>query len=586
MAGGAIGACLAAYAFPLGVYVATIPDRVMFSVAVSLPCVSCVANLIGAGLPLICEKLGLDPAVIAAPMMTTMVDCSGILTYLWISGIIIGEEETVERLEELVDKVEDELGEAPCHQHESTDVTGEASHGAPSPAPKPARGNEGESPPPPPPPHEGGEELHVPETDLHEEGDDSIRFFMNVVLVVMLFLTAFSIWSQLKHNQEEKDKDSHEHTDVSADSATSSGKPNEAPEAIDEAPIDRIVRKASVEDALRDTLAKLSSPSPASEGEPAVNATEIIRELSKALGVTVMTKNEVHKHMSTLKTVPLLEHLSALELRDTAEALEVHYFKPGEPVIVEGDDTDVSMYIVESGTALCTKEGINDGKPIKEYGVRDFFGERALLADEPRAATIAAESELCVLRLNRAAFERILASENLAVEKIEALQSQYQSVCSTPRANRLRGGAVLGRVGGPSVTDALSGMYSRRPKAPEGPPAGSASLAAFQQAVAGAATAQEDPDPDPELGANGRTGQQQPPPVPPSVLVEAVASAPTTRLKTLPPAGDHHSANNPLAEGRTDPSAPDAGADLPAPGPAVAADTGAPPLSLDFEGDV
>ena len=47
-----------------------------------------MANLIGAGLPLVCEKFHLDPAVIAAPMMTTMVDCSGILTYLMISQVI------------------------------------------------------------------------------------------------------------------------------------------------------------------------------------------------------------------------------------------------------------------------------------------------------------------------------------------------------------------------------------------------------------------------------------------------------------------------------------------------------------------
>jgi Mg/Co/Ni transporter MgtE len=86
-AGGAIGLFLGTFAFPMGVYLAGIPLRVMFSVAISLPSVSCVANLIGAGLPLICEKFSLDPAVIAAPMMTTMVDCSGILTYLMISQV-------------------------------------------------------------------------------------------------------------------------------------------------------------------------------------------------------------------------------------------------------------------------------------------------------------------------------------------------------------------------------------------------------------------------------------------------------------------------------------------------------------------
>eukprot|EP01046_Picozoa_sp_COSAG06_P061220 COSAG06_NODE_13336_length_1267_cov_1.096747_1_plen_185_part_10 len=117
LAGGAIGVCLAAFSYPLGAYVAGIPLRVMFSVAVAMPCVSCVANLIGAGLPLICEKFSMDPAVIAAPMMTTMVDCSGILTYLWISGIIMGEA-TEDGLEAEMEKIEHELeedfGYMPC----------------------------------------------------------------------------------------------------------------------------------------------------------------------------------------------------------------------------------------------------------------------------------------------------------------------------------------------------------------------------------------------------------------------------------------------------------------------------------------
>ena len=115
--GGAIGVCLAAFAYPLGVHFAGLPLRVMFSVALALPAVSCVANLIGAGLPLVCFKFDLDPAVIAAPMMTTMVDCSGIMTYLVISGMVIGEQ-TKEGLEELEAHIEQELETdfetAPC----------------------------------------------------------------------------------------------------------------------------------------------------------------------------------------------------------------------------------------------------------------------------------------------------------------------------------------------------------------------------------------------------------------------------------------------------------------------------------------
>ena len=45
--------------------------------------------------------------------------------------------------------------------------------------------------------------------------------------------------------------------------------------------------------------------------------------------------------------------------------------------ITEGN-TDQAMFVVNSGTAVCTKEGVNDGNPIMNYSAGDFFGERAL----------------------------------------------------------------------------------------------------------------------------------------------------------------------------------------------------------------
>ena len=45
------------------------------------------------------------------------------------------------------------------------------------------------------------------------------------------------------------------------------------------------------------------------------------------------------------------------ELRAVATSLEVIRFKPGERVIVEGED-GADMYLVEAGTAVCTKDGV------------------------------------------------------------------------------------------------------------------------------------------------------------------------------------------------------------------------------------
>jgi cation transporter-like permease len=54
-------------------------------VAISLPLVSLWANFIGALLPLLASRLGLNPALTSAPLMTTIIDSSGLLIYFLVA---------------------------------------------------------------------------------------------------------------------------------------------------------------------------------------------------------------------------------------------------------------------------------------------------------------------------------------------------------------------------------------------------------------------------------------------------------------------------------------------------------------------
>lgn len=63
-----------------------------------------------------------------------------------------------------------------------------------------------------------------------------------------------------------------------------------------------------------------------------------------------------------------------------------------------------------SGKAIATKT-LQPGTPattVKHYKEGDYFGERALLKNEPRAANIIAESKLQVVLLDRKSFRRLL----------------------------------------------------------------------------------------------------------------------------------------------------------------------------------
>ena len=62
---------------------------VALAVSVSLALTIVVAKLIGAALPLLACKIGFDPAVMASPFITTIVDAVSLLLYFFIAADIM-----------------------------------------------------------------------------------------------------------------------------------------------------------------------------------------------------------------------------------------------------------------------------------------------------------------------------------------------------------------------------------------------------------------------------------------------------------------------------------------------------------------
>ena len=89
------GVCLAAFAF---IKIITV-DRFLLSSALNIPialtvaltliAVTLFAKLVGAALPLVASKLKLDPAVMASPFITTLVDTASLLIYFSVAKAIL-----------------------------------------------------------------------------------------------------------------------------------------------------------------------------------------------------------------------------------------------------------------------------------------------------------------------------------------------------------------------------------------------------------------------------------------------------------------------------------------------------------------
>lgn len=123
----------------------------------------------------------------------------------------------------------------------------------------------------------------------------------------------------------------------------------------------------------------------------------------RSLMVHAIRKRELYE--SFLARVPLLTELLPYERSIIADALESRAYKDGEYIIKEGDKGD-AFYIIEKGRVSVTKG--NPPVEVKSSSEGEYFGELALLTDQPRAANVSAVGLVRVLYVRREDFSALM----------------------------------------------------------------------------------------------------------------------------------------------------------------------------------
>lgn len=118
-------------------------------------------------------------------------------------------------------------------------------------------------------------------------------------------------------------------------------------------------------------------------------------------------QNEATQIELFLNSVPLLSPLNREEKLRLVDALSRKMFSSGTTVIRQGDPGDF-FYIIKEGEAVVYQQTQQGTRKVNHLFKADFFGERALLCDEPRAATVEAITGLTCLALKRDTFVDIL----------------------------------------------------------------------------------------------------------------------------------------------------------------------------------
>ncbi|KAJ8608326.1 hypothetical protein CTAYLR_009416 [Chrysophaeum taylorii] len=121
---------------------------------------------------------------------------------------------------------------------------------------------------------------------------------------------------------------------------------------------------------------------------------------------------EQQMRIRILKSVPLLRHLPSKTLEKLAEAMKIQLFRGGRSVIKEGEPGS-RFYIINEGRAKVVRNLFDGLELVGEEELRilhpqDYFGERSLIADEPRNATVVALEPLECLVLDRQSFRAYL----------------------------------------------------------------------------------------------------------------------------------------------------------------------------------
>ena len=104
--------------------------------------------------------------------------------------------------------------------------------------------------------------------------------------------------------------------------------------------------------------------------------------------------------------IELLSELDTYERGKIADCLNTEHFKNGDKIITEGENGE-KFYFIEEGTCKAMKLEGDAEKLVYEYKENDYFGELALLHNDPRAASIYATSEITVAWIDRNAFKRL-----------------------------------------------------------------------------------------------------------------------------------------------------------------------------------
>lgn len=156
-------------------------------------------------------------------------------------------------------------------------------------------------------------------------------------------------------------------------------------------------------------------------------------------------------HADLLANVPLFTSFDPEDLARISSRGREDSFPQDSTIVAIGDPGD-TLFVILEGSVQVLYPGRSQDLELARLGVGDFFGEMALLNDEPRSATVRALTPVRALIVGREDFRALLEeSSHVAFALLEALSYRIRSV-----------GEQAGELHDQSLRDPLTGLLNRR----------------------------------------------------------------------------------------------------------------------------
>jgi CRP-like cAMP-binding protein len=110
---------------------------------------------------------------------------------------------------------------------------------------------------------------------------------------------------------------------------------------------------------------------------------------------------DLEKTTSFLAKVPLFQGLKKNQLERLSRRVVSRGYKAGQDIVTQGKG-GAGLFVIVSGEAEATRVRTDGTKTVvNTFGPTDFFGELALLDDEPRTASVVATEDTDCLVLSQ-----------------------------------------------------------------------------------------------------------------------------------------------------------------------------------------